>query len=67
MQGPAKEGYVSAYGLTAGKAADGLLHNCLQNGNGKILARNTLIQKGYHVRLGKNTTAGGYGMYGLGS
>ena len=66
VQGPAKKGHVSAYGLAAGKAADGLLHNCLQNGNGKILARNTLVQKGDHVRLGKDATARGYGVYGLG-
>ncbi len=66
VQGPAQKGDVALDGLSAGKAADGLLHHGLQDGNGQILPRHALVQERDQIRLGEDPAARGYGMNGFG-
>ena len=44
--------------LTTGKAADGLVDNCLENGGGKVVRGGAFIDQRLDVRLGKYTAAG---------
>ena len=64
MQGTAQEGDMSADGLTAGKAADGLIDNRLENGGGEIFLGRTLIDQGLDVGFGKDTAARRDGIQG---
>jgi len=65
MERPAKEGHVSADGLSAGQAADGLVHHCLENGGGQIFSGGALVNQGLDIGLGKYAAAGGDGVDGL--
>ena len=46
-------------GLAAGKAADGLVDNSLEDGSGQILLGGALVDQGLDIGLGKDTAAGG--------
>ena len=59
MQRAAQEGYIAPDGLAAGKAADGLIDHCLEDGGSQVFLGGALIDQGLDIGLGKDTAAGG--------
>ena len=49
---------MSADRFSAGKATDGLIHNCLKNGGRKIFLGGTLIDQRLNIGFCENTASG---------
>ncbi len=62
MQRASQEGYVSPDGLSAGKAADGLVYHCLEDGGGQVFLGGPFVDQGLDIRFCKYAAAGGDGI-----
>ena len=57
VEGTAQKGNIAPYGLSAGKAADGLVHHCLENGRGQVFPGSAFINQWLYIRFGKYAAA----------
>ena len=65
MERAAQKGHMAADRLAAGKTADRLVDNSLENGGSQVFFGGAFIDQGLYVRFGKNTAAGGDRVNGL--
>ena len=49
VEGAAQKGNIAPYGLSAGKAADGLVHHCLENGRGQVFPGSAFINQWLYI------------------
>ncbi len=59
VERPAQKGHAAPDGLAAGKAGNGLIHHCLENGGRQVGNRRPLVNQGLNVRLGEHAAPGG--------
>ena len=59
VQRAAQEGDIAPDGLSAGKTADGLVDNRLENRGSQVFARGAFVNQRLDIRLGKYAAAGG--------
>ena len=60
-----QESDMAADRFAAGQAADGLVHDCLENGGGKVFLGRALVDQGLDIGLCENAAAGGDGVNGF--
>ena len=65
VQRPPQEGHVPPYRLPAGQAADGLIHDGLEDGGREVLLCRALVYQGLDIRLRKDAAPGRYRIEGL--
>ena len=58
MERAAQKGYAASDGLAAGKAGDGLVHHCLEDGGGQIRLGGPFVNQRLDIRFGKHAAAG---------